>query len=781
MSKALLIAEKKSLMDLIKDVYLNNRSKIPFDMDFTFQAGHIVGLKLPHELDAKQKTWCWENLPFFPEQYGGWQYKVIPGKEKMYKDIYAKIHSHSYDFIIHAGDPDQEGQLLCNLLLSEMKNTLPVKRFWTNDLTDSKILNALLNLQDNDKDTFLINLGKAGLARQHSDYKIGMNISEATSLKLNDRCAIGRVKTPILKIIVDRELAIKNFKPETTYELQSKYKEKFDGILYSIVEKNITNTKFKTKEDCINFTKKLSNKAKVITVNKNKETTTAPPLFKLSALQTEANKIGYEASQTLGLAQSLYEKKFLSYPRTSCEFLSSGLDFKKLLQSVSVFDEFKPFVNKITTKDIENIKKNTKYINDAKLKEAGHYALSPTETKPNLSILTEDEKVILKLIFRQFLAIFLPPLIQDKTVIVTENNKYTFRTTGKILVSKGFSELFNTSFTDVELPDLKNGDIVNVDKFEILERTTTCPARFNDGTLIDLMESPLKYLEDQNLKNTMKKCKGIGTDATRNSIIDQLCEKDNYIEKKKGKGKSFLIFATQKGINLIENLGDRDICKVDLTAQWEDDLNDIRLGTKKFDSFEKEMDAYVIKLIDEIKNSDMISNPYAKFETIGKCPFCSKNIYDTNKYFLCEGYKKDCNFIVSKVTSGKKITSKDILNLTNKKPTKAMEFIGKSGKKFIASLDLDYESKQVKFNFNNDETVIDKCPDCGGSVIDKNTYCKCNKCNFSISYKIKGTSLTKTDIKKILKGKETDPKKMGNGTVKISYDPKTKKLIFNNK
>lgn len=172
---------------------------------FTAQAGHLVRLLLPSELDEEQKKWAWENLPFYPEEHGGWKYRIIEGKTQLFNDIKKEINSGNYDFIIHAGDPDQEGQLLVQLVLDQCKNKLPVKRFWSNDLTPKAIEKALKNLKDNDNDPFLINLYKAGLMRQKTDYLYGMNFSQAISLKTSQTMSIGRVKAPTTKIIVDRE------------------------------------------------------------------------------------------------------------------------------------------------------------------------------------------------------------------------------------------------------------------------------------------------------------------------------------------------------------------------------------------------------------------------------------------------------------------------------------------------------------------------------------------------------------------------------------------------
>ena len=789
----LLIAEKPSLMKTIQDVYFKNKSKIPYDIDFTAQAGHLVTLLLPAEIDDNQKTWKWENLPFNPEDFGGWKYKVIPGKEKLFNDIKTKINSGIYDGIIHAGDPDQEGQLLCNLVLQESKNKLPVKRFWTNDLTDGAVLDALIHLRDNDTDDFLVNLGDAALARQHSDYRIGMNISEAASLKTNFRCAVGRVKSVVTKVVVDRERAIRNFKPTTTYELKANYrtanKEEFSGILFD----DDGNISFKTKEEAEDFSKNLEDKATIESFEKKLEKKYAPPLFKLATLQIEAGKYGYNADTVLSIAQSLYEKKYLSYPRTSCEFLSSKLDYSKLLKSVSVFPELKKYADKVTPADIDAIKKDKKYVDDKKLQESGHYALSPTTKIPDLSVLNKDETFILNLVFKQFMAIFLPPLLQEKTTIIINNKGHLFKSTGKILKDKGFTELLTVSSTDNDLPNLKKGEIVNNYSFESVEKTTTCPKRFSDGDLIQIMENPIKYLEDEKLKTALKASHGIGTPATRAGIINQLISKDKYIERKKGKGKTELIFATPSGEALIDAVGDMDFCKVDMTGIWENKLEEIRLGKTTFEQFEVEMIEYVENLVKEIQNNSTIKTinknaVNSKSKVIGTCPFCNKDFMESEKYYICSGYKKDdensCKFVFGKEIAGKKISEKEALKLLSGEATSKMKFKNPSkGTTFETSLIVDKEKKSVVFNIPKaSNKIIGICPKCGKNVLDKGNFVACegykDSCDFAVSKKIKDVDLDESDIENIVNLKETKVFNFPSGKAKLCYDVTTHKLKF---
>ena len=236
MKRALLIAEKPSLRRTIEDVYNKHQSEIPYNITFMEQRGHLLTLKYPNEIDEAQKEWSWENLPFHPEEHGGWQYKIISEKkvgsfltaEERFKNIREELSSGSYDFVINAGDPDQEGELLVRIVLSAIRNTLPIKRYWSNDTTEEKVLEALQNLRDDDNDPMLKNLLAAAYGRQHSDYRFGMNITRAATLRMGTMVACGRVKTPILAIVCRRENEIKNFKPSTPYGVVANYAEGFN-------------------------------------------------------------------------------------------------------------------------------------------------------------------------------------------------------------------------------------------------------------------------------------------------------------------------------------------------------------------------------------------------------------------------------------------------------------------------------------------------------------------------------------------------------------------------
>ena len=773
--KALLIAEKPSLMREIQSVY--NKGNFNDDIEFMSFAGHTMGLSEPGDYNADwgEKQWKWDCLPMIPTV---WKTRVSPDKVNMYRDIRNKIMSNNYDYLINACDPDREGQAIFQYVYDYMelteKTKLPqIKRFWTNDLTESAITNALNNLRysGDGKLPNLDNLTKASMLRGKFDWLVGMNLTRAASLQMHSTVQTGRVKTPTLAIIVQRELEIRNFKPETTFELEASYKSptgNFPGVLFD----DDGNVRFKTEKDADSILKALGKTAIVESVNKTTSKTNAPNLYKLSDLQIDASKIlGFGADKTLDLAQSLYEKKYLSYPRTDNRCISSALakEFDKLLSSVASHPDLAQYANDVL-KDaslMQKIAKDKKYVDDAKLAQSGHYAIVPTIVKPNYNILTPDEKDLLTLVYKRFLSIFLPPLVEDKTVIVTNNNGYMFKTNGKVLVDRGYTILYNTNFNDVNLPPLKKGDILDVDKFEMKAKTTTPPQRYSDGTLVNVMDNPTKFLTDDSLKDIMKEKHGIGTEATRAGIIKELVN-NGYIEKK-GKGKVEYIFATDRGISVIENLKDLDITSVDLTGIWEEKLSDVEQGKIDENIFKKDMEDYVIKAINDIKNKNMATVYSSNMVTVGTCPKCGKNVLEGKNSYFCSSYSKEtntsCGFIISKNILGANITTTEIKKMLSGKPSKKFKFKKANGDSFESPLTISNTGELV-FGTNKekkgDKEIMAElncvCPECGGKIIEREKGFFCENsgtngdCKTAIWKESNGATYTAEDVETLLTG-----------------------------
>ncbi|MEE0929962.1 MAG: DNA topoisomerase [Acutalibacteraceae bacterium] len=782
MKRALLIAEKPSLMRTIKETY-DKTSCLDYTITkFTAQAGHLVRLLLPSELDEEQKKWAWENLPFFPEEHGGWKYRIIEGKSKLFNEIKQEVNSGNYDFIIHAGDPDSEGQLLVQLVLNQCKNKLPVKRFWSNDLTPRAIEHALKNLKDNDNDKFLINLYEAALTRQKMDYLYGMNFSQAISLKTNQTMSIGRVKTPVTKIIVDRENEIANFKPTTTYEVSVDYKQGFSGVLVN----EQGNVSFADKKAAERLTEALNSIGEVVSIESKEEKTNPPAYFKLSTLQIAAGKaFGYNADKVLSIVQSLYEKKVMSYPRTSCEFLSSATDFKALLSSASVIPELVPYIKKITDDDIRAIQANKRYCNDKKLQEAGHSALTLTEIAPKT--LTTEEMNIYAMVAKQLVASFLPPLVENKTVVMTKVDDKMFKSTGKVLVSAGFTTLLgkvkDKDDEDKSLPVLKEKQKVNVDKFNVNEKTTICPKHYSDADLIALMENPSKFLKDKSLKDKLSGKLKIGTEATRAKEITDICGRTGYAEKRKGKGKSELIYALPKSIGLIERIKDFDIAAVDMTAQMEYKLELIRNGELNPKEVIEDVKRDIVKQLKTIQSGNITTVTTKKI--IGKCPGCGGNMVLGEKSVFCSNWKeKGCKNGFLRNILGAKITDNEIEKLLSGQIiTKTLKKDDKSWKQKL-KLSSDFKLEFVK---ENNILPDVECPFCGSSIkiTDKYYICENYKkpdCSFIIGKDFFGVNITEKDAIALIQGKRVKKKlksKAGNdyeeylvlreGKVKVEY------------
>ena len=757
--KALLLAEKPSLMREIFSVY--SHMSFSDHIDFAAFAGHTMKLAEPgdYKVEWAETKWNWTMLPIIPTVF---KCKIASDKVKLYKDLQQKLNTGHYDYIINACDPDREGQAIFQYFIDHVGSNLPVKRFWTNDLTEGSIQNALLNLRDNNED-FLRNLTTASKLRGQFDWLIGMNLTVASSLQMQNTVKVGRVKTPTLKIIVDRELEIMNFKPTASYELEGQF-GLYNGTYFD--EEGIV--RFAKKEDAEKVTKNLKKNSVIENVEKKTESSYAPQLYSLSTLQTDSSKLfGYTAEETKSIVQSLYEKKILSYPRTDNPYISSSLakNFPTMLKAIADVDGISMYVNDVL-KDTNAqicVAKNKRYVNDAKMAESGHYAIVPTGVVPQLSRLSKDELTIFGTVAKRFVAIFLPPMKVSKTTIITNSNGYLFKTTGKVLLEKGYSVVFDTKSTDVELPNVKKGDKVALTGIQLNEKISTPPQRYTDGTLISIMENPVKFLLDEGLKTTIKENKGIGTTATRDNIIGELVA-NGYIEKKKGKGKVEYIYATEKGIAIIQNLKDKDISSVDLTGIWEEKLGKVEKGEMNAKDFSKLMVDYVLKSINDIKSSHMttVFNSNSS-EVLGTCPKCGNSVKEGKDYYLCSEYKKTCDFIVGKKIVGTNLTKTEMKKLLNGQTTKEMTFTKKDSsetKTWNAKLVIDPNTKKLVFANANKNSKSTKdmgiCPKCGNPVKVSDKFFICNNykktCDFIVGKAIMGAKITDEDFDKLLKG-----------------------------
>ena len=763
MAKALLIAEKPSLMRDVQSAYKNNKSKIKDDIDFASFAGHTMSLKNPGEIKPEWEKWSLSTLPRIPEKF---EYKVSKDKKKMYNDIKKKIKEGGYDYLINCCDPGREGQAIFHTFYESLNIKIPVKRMWHSDLTEDELVRALTNLRDDLNEPLLYNMTEASKLRAYFDWLIGMNYSPAYTLRANTGKAIGlgRVMTPTLAILVNRELEIRNFVPKDFYELEAEFGE-YSGKYYYLVDgKEVS--RLDTKEEVEKIKKSLStnaNDSKIIKAEKKKALKYAPKLHNLAEIQSEANRaFKYTPKKTLELVQSLYEKKLLSYPRTDSNHLTVAMtkDFEKMLSCLNAVPGLNVYVNKVLSEKnrLTAVANNKSYVDNSKVTD--HYAITPTGKIADLSKLSNDEVNIYTLVAKRFLAIFLDPQVTEKSVLVTENNSHMFKTNGTILVDEGYTVLYGTSVTNKMLPNLKQGDTVTLTKTNIASKKTTPPSRYDDASLVETMANVGKLVEDKDLKEVLKEAKGIGTSATRADIIEKLV-KTKTIERK---GKAKQIYATEYGISIIEGLRGQEIILPELTAVWENKLSEIEKCNYDPKQFYKEMIEYIENKTREMMNMTVNiegSNNTSK-KVIGKCPKCGNHdVIEGSKGYGCSGYKEGCDFVIWKSQLGGEISTKNAKLLLDGKETELIKFHSKTkNTDYNAKLKLkdDFTTELVFDNTSKTKTeAIGKCPKCGKDILENSKAFGCSGwkegCKFTIwkeSKFYKDKKITSDEMKSLL-------------------------------
>lgn len=767
----------------LRDAY--NQKGHPDDITFKSFVGHTMGLQMPGDYTPEWEKRSMKALPMIPKQF-----IYIPTKDKVdiYKELKAEVLSGKYDYVINACDPGREGQHIFWSFYDATGCKLPVKRGWWADLTVDELSRALHNLLD-EASPRLTNMKQASKLRAYFDWLVGMNYSSAFSLVGRQNIATGRVMTPTLKIVVDRELEILNFVSKPFWQVEGT----FDAYTGQYFEKK-TEGKFDNKADAQAFIKALGKTGEITFVESKKQTQKAPALFSLQSLQTEASKLyGYSMTKTLQVAQTLYEKKILSYPRTDSAHLTSAIakEFPAMLKPLLEIAELKPHAE-TALKDsagIARIQKDKMYVDDKKVSD--HYAITPTKKLPNLGILSKDELNIYTLVAKRFMAIFMPPLVTNKTKIVTTvDKKHDFISNGSVLVSKGFSELYAYNPKDQLLPTVKKGDTVTANGYKLLQKKTTPPSRYTEGTLGSAMENAGRFVTNADMKAVLKESKGIGTPATRGAIVDKLVAKKMIGRK----GKN--IIATDYGISLIQALNNHDVTSVEMTAEWESKLRDVEDGKLTGNDFYKQMVGYITKSTEDIKATSITvagasSGPGAG-EVIGTCPDCGGTVSLGKNYYRCENYKTACDFLIGKKFLGASVSKTEIKKLLAGKETKVLKLTGKKGP-FEAALVFNPTTKKIDFVFpkNSGTAAVSKektklkTSDGQPITADKFYYYLEGK-GYKIAKEIWGVTLSDQDVIDLFDGKTLTDKtftwksgKSSNTPIYLDEAKKTTAFQFN--
>lgn len=653
MKKTVVLAEKPSVArDIARVLNCTKKGNGFLEGDryiVTWALGHLVTLADPEQYDNKYKTWNLEDLPMLPDHL---KLTVIKQTGKQYNAVKSQLMRGDVGDIIIATDAGREGELVARWIIDKAKVKKPIKRLWISSVTDKAIKDGFANLKPGKA---YENLYEAAVARSEADWYIGLNATRALTTKFNAQLNCGRVQTPVVAIIAEREREINTFKPHTYYGLEA---QTAANLKLTWQDAKTSETRSFDREKIAAVVKNIDGKEAVIeAVDKKPKKTYAPGLYDLTELQRDANKLfGYSAKETLNIMQKLYEQhKVLTYPRTDSRFLSSDLTatLPERIKSAGV-GEYRSIANKLLMKPI---KANKSFVDDSKVSD--HHAIIPTEEIVFRDKLTDKERRIYDLVVKRFFAVLFPAHEYEQMTIRASIGGERFIARGKAVLINGWKEVYNNQFDDEEtdedtkeqlLPKLAKGDTLNVTLLNETSGQTKPPARFNEATLLSAMENPAKYIGTQNKKlaDTLKSTGGLGTVATRADIIDKLF--NSFLIEKRGKD----IHVTNKGKQLLELVPD-ELKSPALTAEWELKLEKIAKGELKKEAFIAEMKGYTKEIVSEIKNSSATF----KHDNISTktCPDCGKPMLEVNgkhgKMLVCQdrecGHRKN----VSRTTNAR--------------------------------------------------------------------------------------------------------------------------------
>lgn len=717
----LFIAEKPTLGKAIaeglggglkKDGYIsiNNGEDV-----VTWCFGHILEQFMPDDYDNKYKQWKMDDLPIVPTT---WKLRVKKDASKQFaiiKDLIGKS-----DFIVNAGDPDREGQLLIDEVLEYVGNKKPVRRILLNALDSKSVKQALNDIQDNKKFT---GLKDSALARSRADWLIGMNLSRAYSVKARqsgyDKINVGRVQTPTMALVVRREQDIKNFVPTTHYLLRVIWKHT-NGLIPTTWKfaKDIDGLdnegRLTSRDVADSMLQKIQaiNVGVISDVEQERKQEGQPLPYSLSALQIKAGqKFGYSPQEVLDTMQSLYEKKLTTYPRSDCDYLPENQysDAEAIISNIkSLVDDD---IRKAASKADPTI--HSRAWNDSKI--SAHHAIIPTTEKADLESMTEIQRNLYLMVSRAYLAQFYPTHIYLATRITVSSSGETFVGTGKQVTQMGWRELFSLkdhessediNDEDAVLPEVSKRDEVTFSSGKNVEKVTTPPKRFNPSTLLKAMKEIYKYVKDKALQSELKECSGIGTEATRSSIIEGL-QSSGLLKLE----EKFLV-PTEKAFAAVSVLPE-DVTYPDSTAKWEKVLEDVSEGKTSMDAFIRNQITVLGELIEKAKGQEI-----ERAKSAYTCPKCGKILRlkkgKNGAFWGCSGYP-ECNITYPDKKGHPDFDAKKIgasgLSVPCPKCGKQLRQIqGKKGKFWACE---DREGCNAMFDDRNDKPVIEKCPKCG--------------------------------------------------------------------
>ncbi len=780
MGKRLIIAEKPSVAaDIARALGGFTRHGDHFESErylICSAVGHLLELRAPEEHDPRSGRWTFKHLPVIPPKF-----ELSPIDERAGSRLnllLRLIKRKDVTGIINACDAGREGELIFRYIMQYSKTSKPIERLWLQSMTPSAIRDAFGSLR---ADRELLSLADAARSRSEADWLVGINGTRAMTA-FNNRLSgsgfykttVGRVQTPTLAILVEREERIRAFRPRDYWEVHARFAA--TGGEYA---GRWLDPAFKKDEDAERRPERIWTAAEAqaivascegkrgrVSEESKPSTQLSPLLFDLTSLQREANsRFGFSARATLGLAQALYERhKVLTYPRTDSRALPEDYlgTVKEAIELLKGASEYAPHAVNILKKGW--IQPNKRVFNNTKVSD--HFAIIPTLQLPKH--LNEPEQKIYDLVVRRFLAVFFPAAEYLQTTRITHIDDHQFRTDGRILQNPGWLAVYGRSAQEenANLPPVDADELVDTVELKILDNQTKPPARYTEATLLSAMEGAGKLVEDDDLRAAME-AKGLGTPATRAAIIEGLIHED-YVHRN---GKELV--PTPKATSLLfalTHFGVTEITSPELTGDWEHKLKLMEGGGLRRGEFMEHIDQVTRDLVDRIKSGDIPEEAYATVEA--PCPKCSGTVQENYRKFQCQS----CDFSLWRVVAGREWAPEEVGELISRRFVGPLTgFRSRLGRPFSAGVRLT-DDLRIEFDFGqareddeqnapdfSGQDSLGLCPKCGARVFEHGAVYVCEKavgpdrgCDFRSGKMILQQPIERDQMQKLLATGRTD-------------------------
>jgi DNA topoisomerase-3 len=778
LSKQLVIAEKPSVAaDVARALGGFTRHGDYYESDryvLSSAVGHLLELAVPEEFDVKRGKWSFLHLPVIPPRF---ELAPIERNASRLNLLLRLMKRKDVAGLINACDAGREGELIFRYIVQHARAKKPVQRLWLQSMTPAAIREGFQNLRP---DRELLPLADAAVCRSEADWLIGINGTRAMTA-FNSKeggfylTTVGRVQTPTLAILVEREEKIRAFKPRDYWEIHARF-----GARAGEYPARWFDPEFRKDEDAERRAERLwrGDEAEgiaracrdgkgTVTDETKPATQLSPLLFDLTSLQREANsRFGFSARNTLGLAQALYEKhKVLTYPRTDSRALPEDYigTVKKTLDMLGEIPEYAPFSKSV----LKNgwVKPNRRVFDNSKISD--HFAIIPTLQPPRH--LSEPEQKLYDLVVRRFLAVFHPAAEYLQTTRVTRVGEHHFKTEGRILQVPGWLAIYGRSAQEEtqNLPPVAAGEAVAVLEVNALANQTKPPARYTEATLLSAMEGAGKLVEDDELREAMA-AKGLGTPATRAAVIEGLIQ-EKYVQREGRELKP-----TWKAFRLLlalHHFGVTEITSPELTGDWEYKLKLMEGGKLPRDEFMNHIEQVTRDLVERIRNGDIPDEAYVTVDA--PCPNCGGVVQENYRKFQCQR----CDFSLWVVLSGREWAPEEVAELLSRRFVGPLNgFRSRMGKPFSAGIRLTAEHK-LEFDFGqarleeeaanppdfSAQESLGPCPKCGARVFEYGTVYVCEKavgpdrnCDFRSGKMILQQAVEREQMQKLLATGRTD-------------------------